>query len=238
MARPGASRRDKGCAVAGVWLTEIPPRMMNDATPCFNALAADSRWHAFTPAERRTVSRFVRRWGIKRGDRVLEPGCGAGRLTAVLARLTGPAGRVVAFDSSRNFIRVAEQRGLPAQVRLHLARAQTFPLPPAEFDHILCFNVFPHLTPQAAVTRRLVAALKPGGVFWIAHTCSRNFVNGVHRGGPPSIRDHQLPAPAALTRQLRAAGLTGIEIEDAAGHFLARAVRPGQLKTPPVSRHA
>jgi SAM-dependent methyltransferase len=212
--------------------------MTTDATPCFNALAADTRWHDFTSAEQRMVSGFVRRWGIKRGDRVLEPGCGAGRLTAVLARLTGPGGRVVAFDSSRNFIRVAEQRGLPAQVSLHRARAQTFSLPPAEFDHIMCFNVFPHLMPQAAVTRRLVAALKPGGVFWIAHTCSRKFVNGVHRGGPPSIRDHLLPAPVALARLLRAAGLTGIEIEDAAGHFLARAVRPEQLTVPSSSRHA
>ncbi|MDI1248377.1 MAG: class I SAM-dependent methyltransferase [Lacunisphaera sp.] len=193
---------------------------------CFNALAADTRWHAFTREEKRTVAAFVRRWGIQRGQRVLEPGCGAGRLTAVLARQTGRAGRVVAFDASREFIRVAEQRGLPAQVSLHRARVQAFPLPPAEFDHIVCFNVFPHLLPQAAVTRRLVAALKPGGFFWIAHTCSRKFVNAVHRGGPPSIRAHLLPAPGSLARLLRAAGLDGIEIEDAAGHFSARAIRP------------
>ena len=198
------------------------------ATParCFNALAADTRWHAFTPEEKRTVDAFVRRWGIRRGQHVLEPGCGAGRLTAVLARLTGPTGRVVAFDSSREFIRVAAQRGLPAQVRLHRAPVLSFPLPPAEFDHIVCFNVFPHLLPPAAVTRRLAAALKPGGFFWIAHTCSRQFVNAVHRGGPPSIRDHLLPAPGGLTRLLRLAGLDEIEIEDAAGHFFARAVRP------------
>jgi demethylmenaquinone methyltransferase/2-methoxy-6-polyprenyl-1,4-benzoquinol methylase len=205
---------------------------------CFNALAADTRWHGFTPEEKRTVDAFVRRWGIKRGQRVLEPGCGAGRLTAVLARLTGPAGRVVALDSSREFIRLAEQRGLPAQVGLHRARVQTFPLPPAAFDHIVCFNVFPHLMPQAAVTRRLAAALKPGGSFWIAHTCSRKFVNAVHRGGPPSIRRHLLPAAGELTRLLRAAGLDEIEIEDAAGHFFARAVRSARPSSQPVNRHA
>jgi demethylmenaquinone methyltransferase/2-methoxy-6-polyprenyl-1,4-benzoquinol methylase len=159
---------------------------------------------------------------------VLEPGCGAGRLTAVLARLTGPAGRVVAFDSSREFIQVAALRGLPAQVSLHRAPVLSFPLPPAEFDHIVCFNVFPHLRPPAAVTRRLAAALKPGGFFWIAHTCSRQFVNAVHRGGPPSIRRHLLPAAGGLTRLLRSAGLDEIEIEDAAGHFFARAVRPAR----------
>jgi len=205
---------------------------------CFNALAADTRWHAFTPEEKQTVDAFVRRWGIRRGQHVLEPGCGAGRLTAVLAGQTGPAGRVVAFDSSREFIRVAEQRGLPVQVRLHRARVQVFPLPPAEFDHIVCFNVFPHLVPQAGVTRRLAAALKPGGIFWIAHTCSRQLVNAVHRGGPAPIRGHLLPAPRDLARLLRSAGLAGIEIEDAAGHFFARAVRPARPSSRPVHHHA
>jgi demethylmenaquinone methyltransferase/2-methoxy-6-polyprenyl-1,4-benzoquinol methylase len=210
------------------------------ATParCFNALAADTRWHAFTPEEKRSVDVFVRRWGIRRGQHVLEPGCGAGRLTAVLARQTGPTGRVVAFDSSREFIRVAEQRGLPVQVSLHQARVQAFPLSPAEFDHIVCFNVFPHLLPPAAVTRRLAAALKPGGFFWIAHTCSRSFVNAVHRGGPASIRDHLLPAPGKLTRLLRSAGLDEIEIEDAPGHFFARAARPARPSTQSFQRHA
>lgn len=200
--------------------------MASTPARCFNALAADPRWHAFTPEEKRMVAAFVRRWGIKRGQRVLEPGCGAGRLSAVLARLTGPRGRVVAFDSSREFIRVAERRGLPAQVSLHRARVQTFPLPASEFDHVVCFNVFPHLVPQATVTRRLAGALKPGGILWIAHTCSRKFVNAVHRGGPPSIRRHLLPVAGKLTRLLRTAGLDEIEIEDAPGHFLARAVRP------------
>jgi len=208
------------------------------AAPCFDKLASDTRWHAFTPEETRMVRGFARRWKIRRGDRVLEPGCGAGRLTEVLARLTGPTGWVVAFDSSRKFLRVAKKRGQPAQVSLHLARAQTFPLPSASFDHIMCFNVFPHLMPQAAVTKRLVAALKPGGIFWIAHTCSRKFVNGVHRGGPPSIRDHLLPAAGRLTRLLRSAGLAEIEIEDAPGHFLARAVRPVHPSAQPVYRHA
>lgn len=207
--------------------------MASTPASCFNALAADTRWHAFTPEEKRTVAAFVRRWDIRRGQRVLEPGCGAGRLTAVLARLTGRRGCVVAFDSSREFIRVAERRGLPAQVSLHRARVQTFPLPPADFDHVVCFNVFPHLVPQAAITRRLAGALKPGGILWIAHTCNRKFVNAVHRGGPPSIRRHLLPAAGELTRLLRAAGLDEIEIEDAPGHFLARAVRPlRQLSLP------
>lgn len=200
--------------------------MPTDSSRCFDQVATDTRWHGFTAAERCLVDAFVRRWRIQPGDRVLEPGCGAGRLTEVLAALTGPAGRVVAFDSSPAFMRLAAQRKLPHQVILHTARAETLPLAPASFDHVVCFNVFPHLTPQAAMARRFATVLRPGGVFWIAHTCSREFVNAIHRGGPAPLRKHLLPAPRLLVRLLREAGLDEIEIEDGADRFLARAVLP------------
>ena len=118
----------------------------------------------FTAEEWRRVDAFVQCWGIKPGDCVLEPGCGSGRLTAVLAGLTGPTGRVVAFDCSTEFLRLAAQRHLPPHVTLHAAWAEALPLAPESFDHVVCFNVFPHFVPQAVITRRLAAALRPGGV--------------------------------------------------------------------------
>ncbi len=199
--------------------------MNADSADCFDELASDARWRAFTVEERRKVDAFVRRWEIKPGDRVLEPGCGAGRLTEVLAALTGPTGSVVAFDASPEFMRLAAQRALPRHVILHTARADALPLAPDSFDHVVCFNVFPHLTPLPETARRLAAVLRPRGVFWIAHTRSQTFVNAVHREGPSAIHDHLLPAPEALAQLLREAGLGEIEIEDGADCFLARAVR-------------
>jgi SAM-dependent methyltransferase len=202
------------------------------AARCFDRIAADPRWQGFTAAERRLLDGFVRRWQIEPGDRVLEPGCGSGRLTAVLAALTGPAGRMVAFDASPRFLRVAARRRWPPHVTFHQASAEKMAIEPASFDHVVCFNVFPHLVPLARTTRRLAAALRPGGRFWIAHTCSRAFVNAVHRQGPAALHSHLLPAPRPLARLLRAAGLVEVEIEDGADHFLARAVRPGHAPVP------
>jgi SAM-dependent methyltransferase len=196
---------------------------------CFDGIAGDACWQAFTPEDERKVEAFLRRWQVRPGDRVLEPGCGSGRLTVVLAAQVGPAGRVVAFDSSPAFIARAAARGLPLQVTLQTAAAETIPLSAGAFDHVICFNVFPHLVPQAALAARLAASLRPGGVFWIAHTCSRAFVNDIHRCGPASIHDHILPAPGELTGLLRSAGLDGIEIDDGPDHFLARAVRPDMV---------
>jgi demethylmenaquinone methyltransferase/2-methoxy-6-polyprenyl-1,4-benzoquinol methylase len=201
--------------------------MHTDPADCFDALASDVMWRTFTAEEQRRVAAFVQCWGIKPGDRVLEPGCGSGRLTEVLAELTGPTGHVRAFDSSPEFLRLAARRRLPPHVALQAARAEAVVLRPQSFDHVVCFNVFPHLVPQAEITCRLAAALRPGGVFWIAHTCSRTAVNAVHRRGDPVLHDHILPAPRKLGRLLREAGLKGVEIDDGARHFLARAVRPG-----------
>lgn len=201
--------------------------MHTDAAPCYDRLASDPRWHGFTVAERRKVSAFLNRWRIKPGDSVLEPGCGSGRLTEVLAGLTGPTGRVLAFDVSPEFTRLAAQRGLPAHVTLRTARAETLPLAPESFDHVVCFNVFPHLVPAADIVRRFAAALRPGGKLWIAHTRSRAWVNRIHRSGPRALHHHLIPESRMLRRLLREAGLRVLGVSDQRDHFHARAVRPG-----------
>ena len=216
--RPGRPKGDTGAAAV---------------RRCFDRIAADPHWHAFTADERRRIDAFIRRWKIRPGDRVLEPGCGSGRLTAILADLTGRSGTVLAFDASPVFMRLARRRGLPAQVTLRCGTVASARFARDSFDHVVCFNVFPHLVPHLAAARRLAAALKPGGVFWIAHTGSRRFVNDMHRGGPPAIRAHLLPAPGPLARLLREAGLSEVEIEDGAHHFLARAVRPPHAPASP-----
>ena len=208
--------------------------MPTDSANCFDTLAADPRWRIFTAEERRKVDAFVRRWNIQPGDRVLEPGCGAGRLTEVLAALTGPTGSVLAFAASPEFMRLTAQRALPPHVILHTGGLDAVPLPPDSFDHVVCFNVFPHLTPLPETTLRLAAALRPRGEFWIAHTRSQVFVNAVHQAGPPAIHRHVLPAPEELARLLCDAGLGEVEIENGADCFLAHAVR---LAPVGASRH-
>ena len=199
--------------------------MNANANLCFDAIARDTRWHSFTAVEQLILDDFTCRWAIKPGENVLEPGCGSGRLTAVLAELTWPGGSVVAFEASAEFISVASGRGLPPHVRLLKADAETLALPAAVFDHVVCFNVYPHLVPLPVITRRLVTTLRPGGTFWIAHTCSRDFVNAVHRSGPFSLHKHLLPPSEELRQLLEECGLDNVNVEDGADRFLAWGVR-------------
>lgn len=202
------------------------------AARAFAALAQDPKWRAFTAGERSRVNRFLRRWAIQPGERVLEPGCGSGRLTEILAACTGPTGQVLAFDPVPAFVRLARARCLPAHVRIRRAAVEVVTLSPMGFDHVVCFNVLPHLVPLGAALRRLANALRPGGRLWIAHTRSRRFVNAVHRRASAEFRRHLLPPPRVLRRLLRAAGLREIVIEDGAGSFFAVAVRPADAPSP------
>lgn len=200
--------------------------MTASARHCFDRIAAKTRWHFFTPEEERLVRDFARRWKIRPGERVLEPGCGAGRLTEKLAEWVGPAGRVLAFDESPEFLRVARRRGLPTQAKFRRALVQTIRLRPASYDHVVCFNVFPHLRPPARVLRRLVAVLRPGGRLWIAHTASRERINAIHLSGPKSIHSHLIPPPRELARLLVEAGLENVRVEARRDRFSAWGQKP------------
>lgn len=195
----------------------------------FDSLATEKQWLEFTAEEMEKVRRFLHRWDIRAGERVLEPGCGSGRLTLLLANRVGPTGQVLAFDSSVALMEVAARRNPPSQVVLRVGSAATLPLAAGYFDHVVCFNVFPHLVPQVPIARRLAESLRPKGVFWIAHTGSRQFINSVHRRAGPAIRNHLLAAPLELKHLLAEVGLEDFEIEDGPDRFLARAVRAGAI---------
>lgn len=99
-----------------------------------------------------------------RGDeRVLDAGCGSGRLTEeLLGRV--PAGAVVALDSSPQMLEQARQRLSRFGQRVEFVRAslQEFELAD-KVDGIFSNAVFHWVPDHAAMFRCLHAALQPGG---------------------------------------------------------------------------
>src|SRR4051812_7200530 len=93
----------------------------------------------------------------KRGERVLDLGCGDGALTE---KLVAAGCRVTAIDSSAEQVGAARARGLDAR----RGRAETLPFD-EEFDAVFS-NAVLHWIPDAgAVIRSVHRALKPGGRF-------------------------------------------------------------------------
>ena len=63
----------------------------------------------FSRQDMQKIAWMLRRWRLEPGMRVLEPGCGAGQLTLLLADVLGPHGAVVALDFSREMIASARR---------------------------------------------------------------------------------------------------------------------------------
>ncbi len=97
-------------------------------------------------------------------ERVLDAGCGSGRVTErLLERL--PRGRVVALDGSSSMLAEAERRLARFGVRVELVQADlTKPLPLAEpVDAVLSTATFHWLPDHDALFRHLHGVLRPGG---------------------------------------------------------------------------
>ena len=111
--------------------------------------------------------RFLRSLPVRRGDEVLEVGCGSGVVVRDLAELVGPRGRVVGIDRSRYLVRAARAlcRRHPASARIavRLARGERLPFPEGRFAATLAITVLLHVLDPLRVLREMVRVTRPGG---------------------------------------------------------------------------
>jgi cyclopropane fatty-acyl-phospholipid synthase-like methyltransferase len=104
------------------------------------------------------------------GMRVVDIGCGPGRLTVRIAKEVGPTGDVVAMDVDPRALREAEKRAIAAgQKNIHfiLAGAGEGKLGQSRFDRAVLVAVLGEITNRSAAMAEILGALKPGGLLSI-----------------------------------------------------------------------
>ena len=113
---------------------------------------------------------IVESLGPVTGMRILDAGCGPGRLTLPLARGVGPSGRVVAMDIQAGMLertRAKTEAENLANVDFLQAGIGEGELPRGFFDKALLVTVLGEIPDRAAAFSELFDALVPGGTLTV-----------------------------------------------------------------------
>src|SRR6266487_2614577 len=105
--------------------------------------------------------RFADLAGVRRGQRVLDVGCGPGALTAELVRRLGSAG-VCAVEPSPSFVAAVRERVPGVDVRP--SAAEQLPFPDGAFDAVLAQLVVHFMADPMAGLREMGRVTRRGGV--------------------------------------------------------------------------
>jgi len=134
--------------------------------------------------QRRQPARMLAFTGVENGMKVLDMGAGAGYSTELLARSVGAQGVVYAQESPAVMERVKDKFDIRAEKPamknvVHLIRNYDDPLPPetSSLDLITFFFAYHDVTympvDRSQMTKKMFAALKPGGFLVIADHSAR-----------------------------------------------------------------
>ena len=143
------------------------------------------------------------------GQRVLDIGCGTGRLVAALA----PKSSVWGIDASAEMLAVARNR-VPGNVKLKLARAEDPPFKESWFDRVVYWLVI-HLLDRGAAFSAARRLLAPGGRVCVVTFDSSYFSDyWLNRYFPrfEAIDRARFPTAAELDRELREAGFSEVRL--------------------------
>jgi SAM-dependent methyltransferase len=104
---------------------------------------------------------------LRPGQRLLDVGCGPGTITADLAELVGPDGRVTACDASEEVLRAAAghaaDRGV-TNVDFVVADVHHLDLPDDGFDVVHAHQVLQHVADPVRALREMRRVCRPGGI--------------------------------------------------------------------------
>jgi ubiquinone/menaquinone biosynthesis C-methylase UbiE len=132
----------------------------------------------------------LERGGLAAGSRVLEVGCGTGKLTELLLER---GLRIDAVDPGRNMIAVAQKRlGPAAAVSFHVGAFEEVRLPEGAFAAVFSATAFHWIDPQISWSKA-ASCLEPGGLLaLLTHLTVRD-----ERSGPAQDGFFELLRPYA-----------------------------------------
>ena len=154
------------------------------------------RYDQRTDAFRQWRELLIQQLPVRRGDTVLDVGCGTGLCLPLLQHKVGPTGAIIGIDASEQMLQVAADRVAEHgwdNVRLIASPVATAPIAATADAAVFCAvhdlmqcpaalgNVFDHLRPGAPVAA--AGGKLPGPWMW---PCRRGSPSCTHRSSPTS----------------------------------------------------
>lgn len=188
----------------------------------FNNLAY--RWNELHYKDGETNHRLdemVYRFGIDRGSRILDLGCGTGVISERLLNLTGEKGRVYGCDFSLKMIEVAKKK--TRSVIFVCADAHRLPFRDNFFDNVICFSCFPHFENKQNFLKEVNRVLKKEGMLVVSHLLGSKEINRIHRRIKGPVHKDKMPSKKWIMTNLVSNNFKTLEFIDKHDFFLFRA---------------
>lgn len=117
--------------------------------------------------------------GIKKGDKVLDLGCGKGVISHMLYELSEK--KIIAMDISTNMIEIAKSMNIPTD-EVEFIKDDFYKTTMKGFDKVVLFDCYPHFIDRQAFKLKMKEVLNDNGYFAIIHDLSRDALTNCHKG--------------------------------------------------------
>lgn len=179
-----------------------------------------SKWDEITHHDISKIERILSKTKLKKGDLVLDVGTGTGVLIPFIASIIGAKGTITAVDASPKMIEIALNKYsyLP-NVTFEIANIEKS-MQKTKYNHIILFSIYPHLdNPIDTITSLVNNNLAPKGNLIIAHSQSKEEINGRHRTIEDEINSLSLPAVETLIMEFEKREIKVIEYADNSEYY-------------------
>lgn len=192
---------------------------------------------------RQATAHAVEKMSLKKGQHVLDVGCGIGGAARYIADKSGCT--VAGIDLTPAYIEIAKQltalTGLDDKVSFDVSSALSMPFQDESFDAATTFHVAMNIPERAAFYSEIVRVLKPGATLYIFDVMKKN--DGELRFPMPWAETEatsHLTTPGEMCSLLESAGFEVREVGDRtdfALDFFRESMAAAENGPPPLGVH-
>jgi demethylmenaquinone methyltransferase/2-methoxy-6-polyprenyl-1,4-benzoquinol methylase len=173
----------------------------------------------------RDFERLFSLLSLRRGETVLDAGCGTGVLVPFLLERIGGEGILYELDFAEEMIAVNRRLHSEGNIRFIVSDLENAPLQDASCDVAICFSCFPHFQDKAQALTTVERILKRGGSLVISHFDSSEGINQHHSSCDAVMHDH-LPNEVVMRALFRQTRMSVEVFYDEPGFYFIRGRKP------------